>query len=337
MIKLLKAITLFLPTMLIISCSAVAIEQPNSQSNHELESNTEFQEIWSRSDIFLGSNDRRSNIVSGSGTVALLGIRDTDNVGGSIFGMGTGDGEILWELPSAGGEDIATMNNILFRGTTGTAYLQAYNIETGKLLWQTRLGWARSVLDIYPLEDKVFAFTINNELFKLNNDGEILSSIKEDFRSFLVQEDIIYTEDVLSIKAVNLTSNNELWKINLNARYTHAPIFDGGEIFLRTAVNPADIYSIDQMTGNVHWKKNYNVLSNLYITNNRVYFLSSESDLIAIERETGNEILKIKFSPLFNLNSTASGYFVTGDDVNNIVIVYLGDKKQIIGLKIKTP
>ncbi|WKZ38329.1 MAG: PQQ-binding-like beta-propeller repeat protein [Anaerolineales bacterium] len=337
MIKLLKAITLFLPAILIISCSAVAIEQPNSQSNHELESNTEFQEIWRRSDIFLGENNRRPNIVSGSGTVAILGIRNTDYIGGSIFGIGASDGEDLWELPGVGGEQIVTLNNILFRGTTGTAHLQAYNLETGEFLWQNRLGRARSVLDIYPLADKVFAFTINNELFELNNNGEIISNSKEDFRSFIVMEGITYMEDVLSIKAVNLASKNELWKININSRYTHAPIFDKGEIFLRTEVNPADIYSIDQLTGNVNWKKSYNALSNLYITNDKVYFLSSDSNLVVINRESGSEIIKVKFLPPFNLSKSSSGYFITGDNVNNILLVCLGDKGQIIGLKIKDP
>jgi outer membrane protein assembly factor BamB len=144
-------------------------------------------------------------------------------------------------------------------------------------------------------------------------------------------------EDVSGIKAVDLSSNTKLWLQEIDDRYTHVPIFNDGEIFLRTWSTPAKIYSIDQYTGKVNWVVSQDAFSNLCLLGKEIYFTSINGDLVAINRYTGNEISRLKFSPQFDLDKQVSGYYVACDPTSNVLAISFGDNNQIMGLKVIKP
>ena len=154
-------------------------------------------------------------------------------------------------------------------------------------------------------------------------------------RTFLAIDDILYLEYNSGIKAVRISSKEELWRVELDNRYTDAPIFDDETIFIRTWHSPPSIYSVDQYTGEIHWKVSQDVHSNLYVLGEKIYLLSIDGSLVTIGRNTGEEISRAKFSPAFDLNKQNGGCFVCGDPTNNVLAVSFGDTGQINGLKIK--
>ena len=167
----------------------------------------------------------------------------------------------------------------MIRGTAGTATVQSYQTDDGKLLWSTRLPWAHSTDDICFAENKIFAHTNDGKFFILNQRGKILNSFSEMNRTFLAIDDILYLEYNSGIKAVRISSKEELWRVELDNRYTDAPIFDDETIFIRTWHSPPSIYSVDQYTGEIHWKVSQDVHSNLYVLGEKIYLLSIDGSL----------------------------------------------------------
>lgn len=256
-----------------------------------------------------------------------------------IIGLDSVTGSSIWQISGTGygeGENFV-QGEILYRGTKGVATIQSYRIENGELIWQTRLPWAQSVTDIFHFENRIFAHTSDNEFFILDEQGKILDNFQVTSRVFLQIGNTLNMEDVQGIKAIDFLSKNELWLVETERRYTHAPIFDNGTIFLRTSLNPAYIYSVDQSTGDVHWIISQDALSNLYIMSERIYFISSSGYLVTLNRNTGEEISKVKFSPSFDLDKQIGGYFITGDSTSNVLVVSFGDNTQIMGIKVLNP
>ena len=314
-----------------LSCFAIEIQQPYY---HTLEAYNEFEVMWKISNICINDNSRRPNIVGAPERIIINGWQRSGIQTNTIIGLDSLSGNITWTAPGANGGEIITQGENLYRGTNGTVTVQSYNIKNGELLWRTRLPWTHGTSDLYLAENKIFVHTGDGEFFSLNGVGEILDTFHEDFRTFLVIDDVLYKEDNFSIKAIDFLSRRELWQRKLDSDYTYAPIFDNGKIFLSTFTS---IYSIDQSTGKVNWQIFQDVLSNLYVAGDKIYFISENSHLVTVDQKTGYEISKVKFSPSFDLEKQNGEYFVSGDPTNNVLVVSFGDNYQIMGLKILNP
>ena len=180
--------------------------------------------------------------------------------------------------------------------------------------------------------------TNDSEFFVLSSDGEILDNFSETFRVFLELDNVLYMKSLFAIEAIDTSSEKEIWHLRLDDDYTHAPIFDKGTIFIRTWDNSSTyIYSIDQTTGAVNWKIAGEVLSNLYLAYDKIYYISQDGFLVATERSTGNEISRVKFLPNVDLNASTGDFFITGDSTNDIIVVSFAGNHQIMGLKIINP
>ena len=79
------------------------------------------------------------------------------------------------------------------------------------------------------------------------------------------------------------------------------------------------------------------IVSNLCILKDKIYFLTSDGYLMAIDKMTGKEVSKVRFLPDFDLEKQIGGYFVSADSLNNVLAVSFGDNTQIMGLKITNP
>jgi outer membrane protein assembly factor BamB len=115
----------------------------------------------------------------------------------------------------------------------GSVYVKAYDIENGKLLWKTGLPWARSTANLYFAEDKIFVFTADSEFFILSKDGEILGNEFSSFDIYLEIDNVRYMNANLAIRAVDVDSMTELWRLEVGS-YNDDPVFDNGTIFIAT-------------------------------------------------------------------------------------------------------
>jgi outer membrane protein assembly factor BamB len=308
--------------------------------DHILEVNSDYKALWGRTDIHVeGANSLGTTpmIASSPNKIIIKGWRKDSFQDSLILGLNAESGEILWEVPAWYSGKIIASDNAVYLGTSGTAKVRSLNIENGELLWSTVLPWAHSVSDIYFAENRIFVHSNDSEFFVLTEQGKILDNFRETRRTFLELEGVLYTEDVLGIRAVGLATKKELWSLDIDNRYTYAPIFDDGEIFLRTWGNPGKIYSIDQYIGKVNWVTSQDALSNLCLLGKTIYFTSFDGSLVAINRYTGREISRVKFSPHFDLDKQISDYYVACDPTSNVLAMSFGDNTQIMGLKVINP
>jgi outer membrane protein assembly factor BamB len=330
-----KALLILCVCLLTPSCHICDARQINLRS---LETNNVLKVVWSVTNIRMDDNNRGSNVIGAPNRIIINGWKIGAIPTGTIIGLDSTNGDTVWTVPNGTNSDkIIAQDEVLYRGTSGIATVQSYNVENGELLWQRRLPLAHSTSDLYFADHNIFVDTNNDKFFTLNESGEILDSLQETDRIFLAINNILFLKGNYDIEAVELTSRNKLWKLEIADDYTYAPIFENGTIFLRTWSIPTFIYSIDQVTGNVNWKVSNKLLSNLYIQGEKMYFISSDGYLVVIDKYSGNEILRVKFSPEFDLNKQNGGYFIAGDPTNNVLAVSFGDNAQILGLKILDP
>ena len=305
---------------------------------HHLETNNEYDVIWDLSNIRVGDNTiSHPRIVGTSGKIIANGAKQGWFSSGTVFGIDSINGEIVWEISEDTGGDMFAQDDILYFGTVGTANLRAYNIESGELIWATPLFWGHSVKSIYHAGNNIFVFTSNDTFFVLNEQGEILDTSHMSYQPFLVLGGVLYRGDNFSMTAVELSSKKELWGANIGERFTHALVFDDGEIFLRTWNIPTKIYSIDQYIGKVNWMITQGVVSNLCIVGDKIYFLNHDGYLVAINRYSSLEDSRVKFSPEFDFYKQISSYSVACDKTNNVLAITFGDNTEVMGLKILNP
>ena len=330
-----------------LSCFSIESAQTHVAPQYVLETNDSFEMTWNLSGIGVIPNRRRSNLVGVPGKIVIHGwktsdaqdLQDLQTSKAKVIGLDSLTGNTVWMVNGAQVSEIISNGENVYGGTYGIVTVRSYNIQNGKLLWQTLLPTAHSTSDIYFAENKIFVHTNDAEFYILNDQGEVLDSFSEILDTFLEKDGVLYMSDVSAIKAVDFSSKKELWRLELgmDIGYAYAPIFDNGTIFLNTSDVPAYIYSIDQDTGEVNWKATQGVLSNLYVTEDKIYFLNPDSRLVALDKYSGDELINVKFSPPFNLSDQSGSYFISGDPTNNILAVYFGDNSQIMGLKIKEP
>jgi len=297
---------------------------------HSLESNNEYQVIWNLSDI------QAPTITGAPDKIIVEGFKKGKVSRTTIFGVDSKSGDIIWEIPGSTSESIIAHDNTLYRGTVGITTVYAHNIDNGELLWSTWLPSAHSTSTIYFADNKIFVFSNDGEFYVLNEQGEILDKFYQTSDTFLKIDGVLYVSKNYSLRAVDYSSREELWQLDIGQHFT-APIFNDGEIFLKTWNYSADIYSIDQYIGKINWMTSQNVQSNLCLCGDKMYFTSPDGELVAIDRYSSNEISRVKFSPQFDLDKQIGDYYVACDATNNVLAISFGDNTQIMGLKIMNP
>ena len=155
---------------------------------------------------------------------------------------------------------------------------------------------------------------------------------------YLELNGILYMANApLGIKAVDPSSGKELWVLDIDTRYAYDPVFDEGEIFTTANNDSAEIYSIDQYIGKVNWLVSQDVLSNLCVMGDKIYFINPDGYLVALNRYSGIEISKVQFAPRFDVEKQISSYQIACDEANSILAVSFGDNTQVMGLKVLNP
>jgi len=185
-------------------------------------------------------------------------------------------------------------------------------------------------------DNQILVHTDDAECFVLDNEGKILANFQETFKVFLKDGDVLYMESATGIQAVNSSTEEKFWGLETGF-YSSIPVFSDKAFFLNTFSENGYILSVSRETGSINWKAIQNVLSNLYVTDDKIYFVSSDGYLVVLDKHSGKEILRNEFSPPFDLNKQSGKYVVTGDPANNVLVIAFGDNTQITGLMILNP
>ncbi|PKO11628.1 MAG: hypothetical protein CVU39_28255 [Chloroflexi bacterium HGW-Chloroflexi-10] len=303
---------------------------------HSLEENDEYEVIWNIENIYIPNNRNNPSLIGVPGKIIIQTPKALFTQ--SLIAYDSLNGEKLWESDLGFFEYgmIAAHEDRIFRGTGGTASVSMYDPETGKRMWKTHFITGHSATDIYLNEDEVYVYTNNSQFYVVDLQGKVIKRrYYVSFRTFLAEDNLAYKETDFTINAKDLNTNNEIWSVDLESAIVGSPVFDNGTIFLETSSGKDWLYSIDQITGELNWKKSFQLISNFVVLKDTVHFIDSDGYLIALDRSTGEEISKIGFTEPFDLDQYYNGYFLAADRENQMLAIYFADNKQIMGVKMK--
>ncbi|MCG2783587.1 MAG: PQQ-like beta-propeller repeat protein [Anaerolineae bacterium] len=325
---LLLILSLFMPGCSVIY--PILLESPKPE--YVLETNGDYVFLWDRNDVKMEHNWGQPFMIGSPGKIVLRGW-----VGKNLL-------QKTYALDSLSGNDVTPITRLgceiivdgeyLYTGTCGQARVISYNIQSGELLWETSFPWEKSVSSLYAAEDKIFVYTSTSNFFVLNKNGEIIKNFHSTKSVYLEINNVLYMNDVLAIRAVDASSMQELWRVDVGS-YDTAPIVDGETIFVTAWKN---IHSIEQATGKITWSVPNDAVGNLYITDRKIYYISKDSSLVSLDRAMGNEISRVKFLPEFDIRAPyIGGYYVAGDPSNDVIVVSFINSNQIIAFKVVNP
>jgi len=325
-------------SLLMVSCLSGNFLPDKPTPARTLEINNEYEVIWSLPNMYVDDCSQNPLMVS-IPDIIFVEKSNTWQESRSVLAINSLDGKTLWQIepPSLYNGILLARDKVLYRAIYGVAAVQAYNIADGKLLWQTSLTGGHSSIDLYFADNKIFVSTSDNEFFILSDQGEILEHRIMQADVYGEMNGVMYVQDN-AFRAIEIASGRELWQVVVDRfKFRSSPIFDKEAIFLRTADIKGSIYSLDQGTGKVNWKVSQKMYSNLYLTGEKIYFISSDGYLVTIDRNSGAELSKVRFSSFPSELSTGLDYCITGDAANNVLAVSFSDNNQILGIRIKNP
>lgn len=120
------------------------------------------------------------------------------------------------------------------------------------------------------------------------------------------------------------------------------PIYTDNKIYFRTerGLEKGEICAVDISTGQLLWRSDLGVISNVVVSDKAVFVLVESGNLLALNPITGQEIpaLRISFENkpfiLYSTRTSAGGYFLAYDNENHILFVALGDSRQLFAFKL---
>jgi len=102
-----------------------------------------------------------------------------------------------------------------------------------------------------------------------------------------------------------------------------------------------NIYSLDKENGDLIWKLDTNIISNITTDTSRLYFLTMDGYLKVLNINNGQELQKFEISSTPFSNNLSDSNIAVGvfniwiDSQNKTAIFSLGDSCQLIGIKLK--
>ena len=314
-----------------------------------------FEEMWSLDDIFL---------VAGVRAIYLFPVKDNVGVYGSLHAcrdahiiLANGNnGKILHSEPSSimppnfGIYHVAYNDSFIYFGydglgqvttdsTVNAGGVAAYDVSSGAIVWTRTIPGTRSMNSLAASE-KVVAVDgggFSRQFYLLDSQtGEVIQIVERDDPS---------------VTNLGFQTNYALWNIyasssgevkiqsdDLQRMRLWAGLFEGVEqppvlvnsaILVRTnsGTSIGAIKAFDVDSGNLLWKTDSNVISNVAATNSTAFFVTASAELIAIEIESGQKIGSVQFSDQYLQQKADRGFFVAASEES--VFVYLGDSRQL--------
>ncbi len=239
----------------------------------------------------------------------------------------------------------ADFSDSFVRGTTlyRTFYdgLEAYDTQSGRRLWETRLPETGNSHGLYVNSANIFLSDQQGSFLMLDRNGRLLTAphVPSGAQALSLENDRLYYWDSEGLHARDEKTQEVIWNANVqhirSAQVTDTAIYLLAEPF----ADSDTIYVIDKAGGKILWKWNQHVevISNLCLLGPDLFFLTAEGALVVIRTSDGHQVTRIAFTGLpLILNGPdqqVDSYQVAGDPVNGVVAVAFGDTHQILAFE----
>jgi len=245
-------------------------------------------------------------------------------------------GDEVWRVGTSLPLGLLGGGNRLFVGETNR--IKILDPQTGRLERDEGLWGAGPLYSMQYADGQVFALTGSTRSLIYDpstGDAQFSKRYLPD-TPFLIEEGILYFYNLDGYQAEELESHRLLWKHLLPEPVQMRPLFTEDLMVLITV--PGHVYALDRATGELAWSISPGVVGNISEGGSSLYFLTADGRLMAVDEQTGHEVLDFKISAVPFGSSTSewiSGAFnVWVDSVDQVAIVALGDRCQVLALQL---
>ena len=299
--------------IIIVNVTFVFLMRNDAQHSHPIVKHTASRlPLWEKTGFYIWCEDRHNGqqIVALNNRVILINNTKAVALDGQT-------GKELWTYNSGDWSGLAISPTTVF---VGAEYVTALDVETGDVLWSTRMPHGRGAVTLHIQGDTLYAGD-GSLLYELLNTqtGEVL-----EWGFF--RDGKYPPSDIFPARELNSTGSlYNIHKVVGNTAY------GGG----RRGVEARDIPS-----GNKLWFYEIPLISPIAVMRNSIYAISENGKLMRFDTATGAASVIISYTPtpLTRLTeSEADLYhnFVAADPTNNMVYVYLGDSETLMAYQLK--
>jgi outer membrane protein assembly factor BamB len=316
-------------------------------------SNENFEENWYLSDLFLSTTDSAVFMAANEEHVVLYGVNGRCG-NPKLINLNADDGTVFREgvkaMPSNSGIYHAAYSSDYFflgyngpgkaiEGTTiGAGGIAAYEINVGKFYWTKVIPGTRAIYSLVANDDAVAidGGGFSDYYYLVDSDsGEIISSSRKFTSGFPGSRPAInmaylydFSISTPSIQYKPDVQNIEFWAERFD-NVLQPPVLSDDVLFIRRGVGTSlgSVAALNGLTGDLIWETGENIVSNVAVDGAAAFFMTHQSELVALDVETGQKVGSVQFSNGETQLGEDRGYFVAASGGN--VFVYLGDSHQL--------
>lgn len=269
--------------------------------------------VWEKQFYPLNSISRIVQCAATDGILIAIGSLDgVENT--KIYAFEGISGNILWTYNDAF-VTVMTEHGLFVGGNQDDILLIRPN--DGKIIWQLKLNSTGSIRNMMYKDGLLFV-NVNGfyQYFVIDSKGQIVSKHKQESSFYNEYEDVHFVP--------NLPFGNA-------AR---------GEFYIRQF---GDIlYSAAAYTNSTDkplWESETYSISNFLLYQNYVLWVSPDDKIIKADKTNGQVLDEIEITPSFiffdnNPDKQHAGYYICGDDKENLIYLLLGDSRQLISISV---
>ena len=249
-------------------------------------------------------------------------------------------------------EMVAVDGKVFFLGSiqsTKKHQLVAIQGDNGKTLWQKEGYFLDIAVDFNAVyvggQSRIYALTLNagEEIWSTK-----LPGLHNNVMYLYAVGDILYTRGSTSGQHLKDIETGEIFDVSQSFRslppgiLNYVPTVTEDKIVFGAGKNGFGFCSVHQRQPYYKFlwhTEEKNVISNVAASENVVYFLTYNDELMMLDINTGQELGSIRFEPSINFfedmgASQHDGYHIAVDDENNLLYVILGDSNQMFAFRI---
>ena len=269
-------------------------------SLHSVAESYLLAEQWSRAEVMAQYVGSGAMLAAADGKVFILG-RLGRNEESSVIALSASDGSLAWRASIGDEWDLSVTPDSLYVGdSTVVARVSSYDLETGGVQWSRHL-WSNSILYIVAEGGRVSVNVNPDRFYVLGDDtGDILQRVRSSDPIFLSTDTVTYMRQPFSnaLQAISVKDGELLWEVQVANGIYHPPVFTENAIYIRTGIElGGQVYAIDRQTGEILWETEQNVVSNVAVAENTVFLLTEDGYLMGLDRDTGEAVAYVLFSP----------------------------------------
>ena len=332
-------LTFALIMVLSTSCSPDSKIESCKVSNRNIPETPEFKYLWSESNISVVYSDQLDPSLVGLNSTVFAVIHRNNYFSSQIIALDTQSGKMKWQRDVTLPVTIVANDPSLYMGIYD--HIQEYDPQTGNLVRATNFPNIGNIYNLFVNNQNLYALSSSGRwlIFNLEDQTSDLSEPFLPYTPLIIDNGILYLDDSKGLKATKIESGETLWMHPIDEAINLHPLFIDNMIIILSETG--NIYSLDKGTGNLIWKLNANVISNIAADTSQLYFLTADGYLKVLNISGGQELQKLKISSTsFSINSSSSNiavgvYNIWVDPLNQTVIFSLGDSCQLMALKIE--